>query len=52
MVTQPILERRNDVKRPVVWESFDTDKGLIAPPGGPCRCFANRIKFSQRLFVG
>ena len=51
MVTQPILERKNYFKRPVIWESFDTDKGLIAPPGGPCGCFENGIKFGSRIFA-
>ena len=30
MVTEPLLERKHDFKRPVVWEPSDTDKGLIA----------------------
>ena len=51
MVTRPILERTNDFKKPVVLESFDTGKGLIAPPGGPCGCFENGIKFCPRLFA-
>ena len=33
MVTQPILEWKNYFKRPVIWESFDTDKSLIARQG-------------------
>ena len=36
MVTQSILEQKNDFKRPVVLESFDIDQGLIAPPVEPC----------------
>ena len=51
MVTQPFLERKNYFKRPVIWESFDTDKGLIAPPGRPCGCFENGIIFGPHLFA-
>ena len=46
MVNQPILERKNDFKRAVTWEFFNTDLALIAPAGG---CFENGIKFGPRL---
>ena len=51
MVTQPTLERKNYFKRPVIWASFDTYKGLIAPPGGPCGCFESGIRFGPHLFA-
>ena len=47
MVTQPILKKRNYFKRTVIWESFDTYKSLIAPPGEPCGCFENGISLGR-----
>ena len=50
MVTQPILERKNDFKRPVIWGSFNIIWGSILSPGGPCGDLENGLKFLPAFF--
>ena len=51
MVTQPILERKKDFKRPVIWGSFNTIWGSILSPGGPCGDLENGVKLLPAFLV-
>ena len=44
-VTQGILERKREFKRPVVWQSFAALRGSPPPPGGAHGGHENGVKF-------
>ena len=50
MVTQPILERKKNCKRLIVWESSDTIWGTMLPLGASRGGLKNGVKFWPALF--